>query len=80
MKAATETHKKLNAQELADILARGEKATGPEPLRPAVTRLATGNLAAAIEHEPNPAEPGEQIDFTETFGRALRLISGGLDD
>lgn len=80
VKAATETHKKLNAQELADILARGEKATGPEPLRPAVTRLATGNLAAAIEHEPNPAEPGEQIDFTETFGRALRLISGGLDD
>lgn len=64
----------LSAQQLADILSRGAKtaAQEPEPIRPAVPRLITGNTAL----KPTPAPAIDQDDFEDKFGRALRLVSG----
>ncbi|WP_179869605.1 transposase domain-containing protein [Rhizobium chutanense] len=62
----------LTAAQLAEILAKGEAASqpAPEPVRPKVTRLVTGNLAL------KPAPAAEENTFEERFSRALSRVSG----
>lgn len=67
-------HASLSAQQLADIIGRGSKADAkPEPSRPVVTRLATGNLAVA----PKMAEAISEDEFSDNFSKALARIGGG---
>ena len=79
VKAQQDALRKLSAQELADILYRGERAEAPEPPKPAITRIATGRrLAVAVQPEI-PPEP-VKVDIEASFARAMRLIQGGLED
>jgi putative transposase len=80
VQAQADAHQRLTAQELADIIYRGEKALDQPPQKPAVTRIASGGRAAAAAALPDINPDTKPIDFEEHFGRALRIISGGLDD
>lgn len=64
-------HAKLTAQQLAEIYATGEKnpAPKPEPKRPAVTRIATGNLAV------RPAAMSDE-EFEDGFSKAMSRLGG----
>ncbi|WP_349433608.1 transposase domain-containing protein [Pararhizobium sp. A13] len=72
--AAAEAHTALTARQLGEIYYRGSKPAAPakaEPIRPAVTRLVTGNLAQAAEHAVDIDE------FNESFSRGLARATGG---
>ncbi len=74
VRAQKEAHAQLTAAELAEIYSRGEiAAPRPEPAKPAVTRLVTGNLA--VRTELAPAAPED--DFENSFSRALGMIESG---
>ncbi|TCT35405.1 transposase domain-containing protein [Martelella mediterranea] len=60
------------AEELAEILDKGSKASPPskpEKVRPTVTRIATGNLAAKLEQLPE--EQHDEDRYEDAFSRAL---------
>lgn len=70
-KARAKAHKRFTDAQLAEILQKGERdAAKAKPVRPAVTRLLTGNLKA----EPAPVEVD---DYEESFSRALSRVTGG---
>ncbi|RVK13464.1 transposase domain-containing protein [Sinorhizobium meliloti] len=70
--ALAKAHRKLSPMELGAILEKGRKAEErPESVRPAVTRIFTGNLAAA------PAEAISEEEFSDSFSKALSRVSGG---
>lgn len=71
LKAAAESAAALTPMQLGEIAARGRKALKterPEPIRPAVTRLVTGNLAAAPQEELMTDEEMATA-FTRTLAR-----------
>ncbi|AJY46501.1 transposase domain-containing protein [Martelella endophytica] len=71
-KAALAAKKKLTARELGEIIYRGEKPEAPspvEPQRPAVTRIAT-------VPQMKPQQQEDEIDFEESFSRAMSMIRG----
>ncbi|OJF91729.1 transposase [Rhizobium sp. 58] len=71
--AAADAHATLSARQLGEIYYKGSKAAKPpEPIRPAVTRLVTGNLACAL---PQPEMSDEE--FNESFSRSMAQVSGG---
>lgn len=71
--AQKEAHARLSAQQLADILDRGEPRTpAAAPVRPQVTRIAIGNLAL----DQAPADAVAADDFEENFQRALSRVTG----
>lgn len=74
LKAAAESAAALSPMQLGEIAARGVKAkakTEKQPVRPVVTRLVTGNLAAA------PQAAGLTDDeFATAFSRGLAKIVG----
>ncbi len=72
LSAEKAAHAKLSAQQLADIYATGERqpAPKPEPKRPAVTRIATGNLAV----RPTAAMSDEE--FEDGFSKAMSRLGG----
>ncbi|WP_455270331.1 transposase domain-containing protein [Rhizobium herbae] len=69
-----ETLAALSAQQLADILYKGETdMAAPEPIRPTVTRLVrTSNLAA----EQAAAEAISQDEFADNFSKAMSRMAG----
>ena len=71
-KAALAAKKKLTARELGEIIYRGEKPEAPspvEPQRPVVTRIAT-------VPQMKPRQQEDEIDFEESFSRAMSMIRG----
>lgn len=50
-KALLEAHRVLSADELAELYDAGEKAAPKPPIRPPVTRIVTGNLAAKTDED-----------------------------
>lgn len=71
-KQRADMERQFAAEELADILDRGKKASPtpkPEKVRPTVTRIATGNLATKIE--PVPEEQLDEDRYEDAFSRAL---------
>lgn len=65
-------HASLSAQQLADIISRGEPPPAKtQPVRPAVTRLATGNLAV------KPVETISEDELSDSFSMALARVAGG---
>ena len=62
----------LTAQQLGEIYYRGSKAEpkAPEPVRPAVTRIVTGNLARVAQAEADD-------DINESFSKAMNRLPGG---
>jgi hypothetical protein len=72
--AQAAAEKALSAQQLADILYKGNVAAKPEPMRPSVTRLvASGSHAVARQME----EAISEDEFSDNFARALDRVSGG---
>lgn len=71
--AQKQAHAVLSAQQLADILYRGEPAEPSKapPIRPKVTRIAGGNLAL----DQAPADAISEEEFEDSFSRALGLIT-----
>ncbi|WPJ67985.1 transposase A [Sinorhizobium phage StopSmel] len=70
--ALAKAEQKLSPMELGEILQKGRKAEErAEPIRPAVTRIFTGNLATA------PAEAISDDEFSDVFSKALSRVSGG---
>ncbi|MFK0277413.1 transposase domain-containing protein [Ensifer sp. NPDC090286] len=69
--ALAKAHRKLSPMELGAILEKGRRAERPEPVRPTVTRIFTGNLATA------PAEAISDDEFSDVFSKALSRVSGG---
>ncbi len=70
--ALARAHRKLSPMELGEILEKGRKAEErSEPIRPAVTRIFTGNLATA------PQEAISDDEFSDVFSKALSRVSGG---
>jgi len=64
----------LTAQQLADILSRGETPRSePEPIRPAVKRLARGNLAL----KPVANDQIDNQQFDDGFSKAMAQLTGG---
>lgn len=72
LSAQKAAHAKLTAQQLAEIYATGEMnlAPKPEPKRPAVTRIATGNLAV------RPAAAMSDEEFEDGFSKAMSRLGG----
>lgn len=70
-----ESHARLSAQQLGEIYYKGGKPKAPEPeqIRPAVTRLVTGNLALS----PAPVDAVSEQTFESSFSRALSMVHGG---
>jgi putative transposase len=72
--AQAAAEKALSAQQLADILYKGNVPAKAEPIRPSVTRLVTsGNHALAHQVEEAIGED----EFSDNFARALGRVSGG---
>lgn len=70
--ALEKAHRKLSPMQLGQILDKGRKAEErPEPIRPAVTRIITGNLATA------PIEAISEDEFSDSFSKAMSRMSGG---
>lgn len=70
--ALANAHRKLSPMELGEILEKGRKAEErPEPIRPAIPRIFTGNLATA------PQEAISDDEFSDVFSKALSRVSGG---
>jgi len=70
-KAQAELHKVLSADELAEVYGAAEKATPKRPIRPAVTRIVTGNLAVDADEDVFT-----QADFDAGIAASLSRISG----
>ena len=71
-KAELAAKQKLTARELGEIIYRGEKPAAPspvEPQRPVVTRIAT-------VPQMKPRQQEDEIDFEESFSRAMSMIRG----
>lgn len=69
--ALAKAHRKLSPMELGALLDKGKQVSErPEPVRPAVTRLFTGNLAPAQE-----AISDEEL--SDSFSKALSRVTGG---
>lgn len=72
-KTLAKAHQRFTANEIATILKKGQRAADKvEPVRPAVTRIVTGNLAPDVL-------AGERTDFEESFSKALARVSGGAE-
>ncbi|WP_342588554.1 transposase domain-containing protein [Pleomorphomonas carboxyditropha] len=70
-KALADAHRALTPAELGEIYDRGQKAAEqPEPVRPAVTRLAVGGPPTV------PVDPMSESEFESSFSRALARVSG----
>jgi hypothetical protein len=73
--AQAAAEKALSAQQLADILSRGNAVQAqPEPIRPSVTRLVTSGSLAIDRHA---VEAISEDEFSDSFARALDRVSGG---
>ncbi len=71
-KAIADLHRQLSPEQLGDILDTGKRAQEkPAPVRPAVTRLAFGNVAQAV-----PADMISDDEFEASFTRGLALMAG----
>ncbi|WP_174800707.1 transposase domain-containing protein [Martelella limonii] len=71
-KAELAAKQKLTARELGEIIYRGEKPAAPspvEPQRPVITRIAT-------VPQMKPRQQEDEIDFEESFSRAMSMIRG----
>lgn len=74
VRAQKDAHARLTAAELAEIYAKAETAVPqPEPVKSAVTRLVTGNLAVRAD----PAPVASEEDFESSFSRALGMVESG---
>lgn len=74
LKAAAESAAALTPMQLGEIAARGRKALKterPEPIRPTITRLVTGNLAPAQQEEMMTED-----EMASAFSRGLARITG----
>ncbi len=78
LRKVVEAERVMSAEQLGEIYYRGTTTTKPQPEKPVVTRIATGNAALAVKHHEE--ERAEQIDFEANLERALKLIQGGLED
>lgn len=71
--AQKRAHAALTAQQLADIIYKGNTAVPePQPLKPRVTRLVTGNLAL----NRGPVDAIDDDTLEDSFSKALSLVSG----
>lgn len=74
LQATAAAKRKLSAQQLGELIYQGEKpVSAPEPVRPKITRIASGNLA--VKEEPVDAISQEQ--FEDGFANAMRKFGGG---
>ncbi|MEN5278726.1 transposase domain-containing protein [Brucella sp. TWI432] len=73
VKATADAQRKLSAQQLGELIYKGEKnrTEEPKPVRPKVTRIARGNLAVK---EDAVADAISQENFERGFARALSGI------
>jgi transposase InsO family protein len=70
-KELADVHRALTPAELGEIYDRGQKALSkPEPVLPAVTRLAVGGPPTV------PVDPMSDSEFESSFSRALARVSG----
>lgn len=70
-KAALDAHRVLSADELAELYGAGEKAAPKQPIRPAITRIVTGNLA--VEADPDVFSDD---DFERGVAASMSNLSG----